>query len=174
MENIRPVTVLDAATISSIYAHYVKHTPITFEIDVPDETEIKKRITDYTKKYPWIVATVNGKVVAYAYAADFKARAAYRWSVESSIYVDKDFHGKGLGQKLYTELCERLKEMGVLNIIGGITLPNPASEKLHEKMGFQFVARFPEVGFKMGQWYDVGYWQLTLPKPDAPEEVKPV
>ncbi len=172
MENIRSVTLHDASAISSIYSHYVEQTPITFEIDVPDEKEMKKRITEYTQKFPWIVGTVNGKVVAYAYATPFKARAAYRWSVESSIYVDKDFHGKGFGEELYVALCERLKAIGVLNIIGGITLPNPASERLHEKMGFKFIGRFPEVGFKMGQWYDVGYWQLTLPKPKAPEEVK--
>lgn len=171
MENIRPVSLQDASVISSIYAYYVKETPITFEIDVPDETEIKKRITEYTQKHPWIVCEVGGKVVAYAYATPFKARAAYRWSVETSIYVDHNFHGQGLGEKLYRALCERLKAMGILNIVGVITLPNPSSIKLHEKMGFQLVGRFPEVGFKMGQWYDVGYWQLTLPKPETPEEV---
>ena len=172
MEIIRPVTLLDASAISSLYAHYVEHTPITFEIDVPDEKEIKKRITEYSKNFPWIVATVNNEVVAYAYATPFKARAAYRWSVESSIYVDKKFHGKGLGEKLYVALCDRLRTIGILNIIGVITLPNQPSVNLHEKLGFTFIGKFPEVGFKMGQWYDVGYWQLTLPKPVAPQEVK--
>lgn len=171
MEKIRPVTYQDAEAIRDIYSRYIP-TPITFEIEVPSIEEIRKRIFEYSKLYPWIVMEKNNEIVAYAYATNFKARAAYRWSVESSVYVDEKHVGLGYGKTLYTELIKLLKESGVLNVIGGITLPNAASTALHEKMGFKFVGRFPEVGFKNGTWWDVGYWQLTLPKPETPEEVK--
>ncbi len=171
MEKIRPVTLSDAHAIRDIYSDYLP-TPITFEIAVPTNEEMSSRIKDYTALYPWLVTEVNGKVIAYAYATTFKTRAAYRWSVESSVYVHKDHAGKGYGKRLYTELIQKLGAIGILNVIGGITLPNEASVFLHEKMGFTFVGRFPEVGYKNGKWWDVGYWQLTLPKPLAPEEVR--
>lgn len=171
MEKIRPVTLQDAEAIRAIYSAYVP-TPITFEIEVPSIEEMRKRISEYTKSYPWIVLEKNNVIVAYAYATNFKARAAYRWSVESSVYVDEKHTGHGYGKSLYSELMKLLKEIGVYNVIGGITLPNAASTGLHESMGFSFVGKFPEVGFKNGQWWDVGYWQLTLPKPEAPEEVR--
>ncbi len=161
----------DAAAIRDIYAYYVTDTSITFEIDVPTLEEMKERITEYSKLFPWLVLERDGKIIAYAYATHFKTRAAYRWSVESSIYVHRDHCGNGTGRKLYAELFDHLKKMGVFNIIGGITLPNDASVAIHEKMGFKFAGRFPEVGFKQGKWWDVGYYQLTLPKPEAPEEI---
>lgn len=157
--------------IRAIYAAYLP-TPITFELEVPSLEEMRSRITEYKKLFPWIVLEKDGIVVAYAYATQFKTRAAYRWSVESSIYVDEKWAGHGLGKKLYAELIRQLEELGVLNIIGGITLPNKASTTLHEKLGFRFVGSFPDVGFKNEKWWDVGYWQLTLPKPAAPEELR--
>lgn len=171
MEKIRPVTIHDAESIRAIYSRYIS-TPITFEIEVPAVEEMRSRISEYTKLYPWILLEINNEIVAYAYGTNFKARAAYRWSVESSVYVDEKHVGKGYGKTLYAELIRLLKEKGVLNVIGGITLPNAASTRLHESMGFKFVGKFPEVGFKNGIWWDVGYWQLTLPKPETPEEVK--
>lgn len=164
-------TLDDAAAIRSIYSYYVTDTSITFEIEIPSVDEMKKRISEYTKQFPWLVLEKDGVIVAYAYATPFKARAAYRWSVESSIYVDQSLRGKGTGKKLYLELFDRLKKMGILNIIGVITLPNLPSVAIHEKLGFKLVGRFPEVGFKEGKWWDVGYYQLTLPKPVAPEEL---
>ncbi len=161
----------DAAAIRDIYSYYVTDTSITFEIDVPSVDEMRERIIDYSKQFPWLVLEREGEIVAYAYATPFKTRAAYRWSVESSIYVHRDHCGNGTGKKLYLELFAHLKTIGVLNIIGGITLPNEASVGIHEKLGFKFVGRFPEVGFKQGKWWDVGYYQLTLPKPVAPEEI---
>lgn len=161
----------DAAAIRSIYSHYVSHTSITFEIEVPSVEEMRNRIVEYTKQFPWLVMEKDGVMIAYAYATPFKVRAAYRWSVESSIYVDQSLCGKGSGKKLYLALFDHLKRMGILNIIGVITLPNIPSVAIHEKLGFQLVGRFPEVGFKEGQWWDVGYYQLTLPKPETPEEL---
>ncbi len=161
----------DAAAIRSIYSYYVTQTSITFEIEVPSVDEMRKRIIEYTKQFPWLVLERDGVIIAYAYATPFKARAAYRWSVESSIYVDHALCGKGSGKKLYLELFDRLKKMGILNIVGVITLPNHPSVSIHEKLGFKLVGRFPEVGFKESKWWDVGYYQLTLPKPEAPEEL---
>ena len=161
----------DAAAIRSIYSHYVTDTSITFEIEVPSVEEMRKRIIEYTMHFPWLVLEKDGVIIAYAYATPFKARAAYRWSVESSIYVDQTLCGKGRGKKLYLELFDRLKKMGILNIIGVLTLPNIPSVAIHEKLGFKLVGRFPEIGFKKGKWWDVGYYQLILPKPQAPEEL---
>ncbi len=171
MEKIRPATLNDAEAIRAIYSRYIS-TPITFEIEVPSLDEMRSRISEYSRSYPWIVMEKNNEIIAYAYATHFKTRAAYRWSVESSVYVDEKHVGKGHGKTLYAELIRLLKNNGVLNIIGGITLPNSASTGLHESMGFKFVGKFPEVGFKNGSWWDVGYWQLTLPKPETPEEVR--
>jgi len=172
MEKIRPVTSDDTAAIRDIYSRYIS-SPITFEIDTPSVDEMRSRISDYTKLYPWIVMEKDQEIVAYAYATTFKARAAYRWSVESSVYVSEKYLGKGFGKILYSELIKLLQKNGVLNVIGVITLPNKPSTDLHEEMGFKFVGKFPEVGFKNGRWWDVGYWQLTLPKPDStPEEVR--
>lgn len=161
MENIRPVRPSDAERIREIYAAYIP-TSITFEIEVPPVAEMRKRIEDYTATYPWIVLEKDHVMIAYAYATGFKSRAAYRWSVETSIYVDQKHTGNGAGKKLYQELLKLLKEKGILNLVGVITLPNPASVALHEKLGFEFVGKFP----------DVGYWQLALPKPETPEELK--
>lgn len=171
MEKIRPVTLEDAKAIRAIYSQYIS-TPITFEIDVPSLEEMRARISEYSKHFPWIVMEKDQEIIAYAYATNFKARAAYRWSVESSVYVDEKHVKQGLGKIIYTELMKRLEKNGVLNVIGVITLPNSQSTRLHESMGFKFVGKFPEVGFKNGKWWDVGYWQLTLPKPEAPEEVR--
>lgn len=168
---MRPVTLQDAEAIRAIYSAYIP-TPITFEIEIPSVEEMRKRISEYTNSYPWIVLEKNDVIVAYAYATHFKSRAAYRWSVESSVYVDEKHTGHGYGKTLYTELMKRLKEIGVHNVIGGITLPNTASTGLHESLGFKCVGKFPEVGFKNGKWWEVGYWQLTLPKPETPEEVR--
>lgn len=171
MEKIRFVRLEDAEAIRAIYSQYIS-TPITFEIEVPTIEEMRSRISEYSKHFPWLVMERNEEIIAYAYATNFKARAAYRWSVESSVYVDEKHVGQGLGKILYAELMKVLRNNGVLNVIGVITLPNSQSAGLHESMGFQFVGKFPEVGFKNGKWWDVGYWQLTLPKPEAPEEVR--
>jgi L-amino acid N-acyltransferase YncA len=160
--SIRAVSTADAAAICAIYNLYVQTTVITFEQFDISETEMVKRIQEYTAQYPWLVAEVDGKVVAYAYASRWRARAAYDQTAESTIYVDKNCTGRGIGRTLYLELLRELKARKVHVVVGGIALPNDASVALHEKCGFVKVAHFPEVGRKFERWVDVGFWQATL------------
>lgn len=160
---IRPATQGDAAAIAAIYNHYVNTTTVTFEEQPVAAEDMAGRLQGVAAaSLPWLVAEQGGLVAGYAYATAWKARSAYRFSVESSVYLAPDRVGQGLGSRLYRELFSRLKERGVHAIIGGIALPNPASIALHERMGMTRVAHFREVGFKFGRWIDVGYWQTTL------------
>ena len=111
---------------------------------------------------PWFVWEENGRVLGYAYAGKWKSRCAYRYSVESSIYLAKEATGRGLGTKLYVALIDALHTKGIHSIIGGIALPNPASIGISEKLGFQKIGHFKEVGWKFEQWIDVGYWEMIL------------
>jgi L-amino acid N-acyltransferase YncA len=168
MQHIRAVRSTDAKEMLEIYRPYVLETPISFETEVPSLEEFQARIAETTKKFPWLVYERDGKILAYAYASPFKSRCAYEWSVESTVYVQKYFHGQGMGKALYENLLKILKAQGAVNVIGGISLPNAASVGLHEFYGFRKVANFQDVGFKLGQWWDVGYWQLQLQKPETP------
>ena len=161
--NIRDATVEDAETIAAIYKHYVLTTSISFEEAEVPAIEMAGRIADVQAAgLPWLVAEVNGAVVGYAYATKWRVRHAYRFSVESSVYLAPASAGQGLGTLLYRALIERLRDSGYHLTIGGIALPNPASIALHEKLGFEKVAEFREVGFKFDRWTNVGYWQLAL------------
>lgn len=160
---IRPATLADAETIARIYNHYVANTVITFETDGVDTAEIAGRMAEIEAAgLPWLVAENVGKVQGFAYASKWKGRCAYRFSVETTVYVDKDVIANGLGSLLYAALLARLREGPTHAAMGGIALPNAASIALHEKLGFEKVAHFKEVGFKFDRWIDVGYWQLTL------------
>ena len=160
---IRPATPDDAAAIAHIYNHYIRNTTITFEEQPVSAAEIASRINEVTSaSLPWLVAEDARHLSGYAYATKWKARSAYRFSVEVTVYLDPDCQGQGLGSQLYTALFASLKEIGVHSVIGGVALPNPASIALHEKFGMTRVAHFKEVGFKLGKWVDVAYWQLTL------------
>jgi L-amino acid N-acyltransferase YncA len=172
--SIRTADVNDAEVMLGIYRPFVLETAISFETETPSLEEFQKRITEISENFPWLVLEQEGKLIAYAYASPFKSRCAYSWSVESTVYVHKDFQRKGLGKQLYLELIDRLKEQGVVNIIGGIALPNNASVGLHESLGFKQVAQFKDVGFKLGKWWDVGYWQLQLQKPNMPEPLRKI
>ena len=159
---LRQCTPSDAAQICDIYNHYVRETVITFEESPVVETEMAKRITDITSRLPWLVWETDGVIVGYAYASPWKVRAAYRHAVESSIYLSPQATGRGLGSRLYPALIADLRQRGLHCVIGGAALPNPASVSLHEKLGFEKVAQFRQVGFKFGQWVDVAYWELML------------
>ncbi len=172
MKNIRPVTAKDAASILEIYRPYVLDTPISFEVEPPTLKEIEQRILNITAKFPWIVMEEENSIIGYAYVSEFKNRKAYDWSVESTVYIKQGYHRKGIGKKLYQELLIKLYDLGVVNVIGGITLPNQSSVKLHESFGFKQVAQFKDAGFKSGHWWDVGYWQLQLQRPDVPKPLK--
>lgn len=160
---IRDATVSDASDIVEIYNYYVANTWATFEEDEVTCTEMSDRLNKVVGSgLPWIVAVIDETIVGYAYATKWKERSAYRFSVESTVYLAHGAQGKGLGTTLYESLISKLKLKGINSVIGGITLPNPASVGLHEKMGMEKVAHFSKVGFKFQRWLDVGYWQLRL------------
>ena len=138
-------------------------TIVTFEEDPIDSADMAARLAEVTAAaLPWIVLEQEGEVLGYAYAAKWKRRPGYRFSVESTVYLAPSATGKGLGGKLYQRLVSMLCEGPAHLVIGGIALPNPASVALHERLGFEKVAHFKEVGFKFDRWIDVGYWQRTL------------
>ena len=159
---LRHCTPTDAAQICEIYNYYVRETVVTFEESPILEMDMVRRIADITPGLPWFVWVVNGVILGYAYATPWKVRAAYRHSVESSVYIAQQSTGKGLGLRLYTALVADLRQRGLHCVIGGAALPNPTSVALHEKLGFSKVAEFREVGLKFGRWIDVAYWELML------------
>lgn len=159
---IRPAREADAAVICGIYNHYVSHTTITFEEGPVTEAEMAGRIREVTQALPWLVYETGEGVLGYAYATKWRVRAAYRHSVETTVYVQDGQARRGIGRALYGELIAELRRRNVHCVIGGVALPNAASVGLHEKLGFTPVAHFREVGRKFGRWIDVGYWQLLL------------
>jgi len=160
---IRSAIETDSEQIARIYNHYVLNSVITFEEAVVSSHEMCERICSTQKdELPWLVFEQDSKVLGYAYASKWKERCAYRYAVESTVYLDQEEHSRGLGCLLYSELIKELKERNFHVAIGGIALPNDSSIGLHEKFGFEKVAHFNEVGYKFDNWVDVGYWQLTL------------
>ena len=161
--NIRDANMRDAETIAFIYNHFVLTTSISFEEAEVPVIEMAGRIADLQASgLPWLVAELDGDVAGYAYATKWRVRHAYRFSVETSVYLAPEHAGKGVGTALYEALLTRLRDGGYHLAIGGIALPNAASIALHEKLGFEKVAQFREVGLKFDRWTDVGYWQLVL------------
>ena len=159
---IHPVTTADAPSICAIYNHYIANTIITFEEELVPVDEMRVRLSQASPALPWLVVEENGAIVGFAYASQWKSRCAYRFSVEITIYLDPDATGRGFGKMLYSALIGELRKIKLHSLIGGISLPNPASVALHEKMGFVKVAHFKEVGFKFDKWIDVEYWELIL------------
>ncbi|MDQ3034339.1 MAG: N-acetyltransferase family protein [Myxococcota bacterium] len=160
---IRAVVPADAAAVAAIYEHYVAETIVTFEEERVGAAEMARRIGEVTSAgLPWLVAEERDGIVGYAYATRWRARSGYRFSVEVTVYLAPEQTGRGLGSQLYGELFPRLAALGVHAVIGGIALPNAGSVALHEKLGMQKVAHFREVGFKLGRWIDVGYWERIL------------
>ena len=160
---IRTAAASDAAQIAAIYNHYIAATCITFETEPVTVEDMAQRLRETLDlPLPWLVAEEGGRISGYAYASKWKGRCAYRYSVEATIYLDPDRTGKGLGGELYTALIDAIKAASMRSIIGGIALPNDASIRLHERLGFKKVGHFEKVGFKHDQWVDVGYWQLQL------------
>ena len=160
---LRPATIRDAGAIAGIYNHYVLNTIVTFEEDAVPVTEMTERIAEIAKSgLPWLVWEEGGKLAGYTYAGKWKSRCAYRYSVESTVYLDQTATGHGIGTQLYTALIESLRSRSIHSIIGGVALPNEASVALHEKVGFEKIGQFREVGWKFEKWIDVGYWELIL------------
>jgi phosphinothricin acetyltransferase len=159
---IRLATGHDAAQIAEIYAPIVRDTVISFEVKAPTSDEMRHRIEKTLERFPWLVYERRGRVVAYAYAGELSPRAAYRWSVAVSAYVHESERRRGVARALYTSLFAALVLQGFYNAYAGITLPNPASVGLHEALGFEPVGVYRGVGYKLGAWLDVGWWQLSL------------
>ena len=160
---VRSATLEDGEAIASIYNHYIRNSIVTFEEVAVSDQEMAGRIVKVTaSSLPWLVAEESGSLLGYAYASIWGGRCAYRFSTEITVYLAPGAEGRGLGSKLYDALFTHLKDKGIHTVIGGIALPNPASVALHEKFGMTQVAHFKEVGFKFGQWIDVGYWQGLL------------
>ncbi len=160
---IRNALTSDAEAIATIYNHYVSNTVITFEETPVTTSEMASRIEAVqTSNLPWLMLTESDEIIGHAYATPFKARSAYRFSVESTVYLSPEHHGNGYGTKLYETLIDELQALGIINVIGCITLPNPGSVALHEKMQMKKVGHFPNIGYKFDQWLDVGFWQRSL------------
>ncbi len=155
-----------AQPIADIYNHYIANTCVTFELDPVTPADMAKRIEDVQSiSLPWLVALEGDEVVGYAYATQWRARKAYQSSVESTIYLADGHRGRGLGTALYGALIEKLRWLELHAVIGGVAQPNDASARLHEVLGFKKVAHFEQVGYKLGRWVDVAYWQLLFPAP---------
>jgi phosphinothricin acetyltransferase len=159
---IRMATVDDAAAIAAIYRPIVESTAISFEVVAPDVDEMRRRIEEVTASHPWLVCERDGIVAGYAYGAKHRARAAYQWSVDTSVYVDERFRRRGIGEAVYLSLFAVLTAQGYANAFAGITLPSPASVGLHERVGFTPVGIYRRAGYKLGAWHDVGWWQRPL------------
>lgn len=159
---IRPAEEADADAILAIYAPYVENTAITFEHEVPAPEEFRRRMRGILGTYPYLVCTVGGAVQGYAYAARQKERAAYGWNAELSVYLSPALTGRGAGKALYRALMEILRLQGVVTVYGGVTLPNPASEGLHESMGFAEAGVHRRTGYKDGRWLDVRLYEKGI------------
>lgn len=160
---LRPASPADAAAIAAIYNHYVLNTIVTFEEEAVTREDMAQRITEtLAEGNPWLVWVEDGRVLGYAYASAWKSRCAYRFALETTVYLAKDATGRGLGTNLYTSLIAALRLTKTHALIGGISLPNPGSIALHEKLGFVKIGHFKEVGWKFDRWIDVGYWELIL------------
>ena len=165
---IRLATPDDAEQVHAIYAPYC-YTPISFELEPPGVEEMRGRLAKVLGQHPWLLCADGAEVLGYAYATPHRERAAYRWSVDTSVYVRQGRQRRGLGRALYTSLLALLPLQGYVNAYAGVTLPNPASVGLHEALGFQPVGVYRQVGFKCGAWHDVAWYQRPLrPRPEEP------
>jgi L-amino acid N-acyltransferase YncA len=172
---IRLATEENAAGIAAIYRPYVEDSPISFEETAPDAPEMRRRIVgDLPGYHPWFVAEENGRLLGYAASSPFRTRPAYRWTVETGVYLASEAKGRGIGRALLSTLVDVLKRQGYVAAIGAIALPNDASVALHEKLGFFHTGTYRGVGFKMGEWLDVGLWEKGLAaRSDTPAEPLP-
>lgn len=169
--SIRAAVAGDAEAIAAIYAPIVAHTAISFETEPPGADEMRQRIAETQRRLPWLVGVdASGRVLGYAYASRHRERAAYRWSVDTTVYIHEDARGRGIGGALYRELFRQLVALGYFQAFAIVVLPNDGSIALHESVGFRPVGVCRNAGFKLGQWRDVGWWQCELQAPVDPVE----
>lgn len=170
---IRAAEATDAAAIAAIYAPFVLSGTVSFETEAPDARAMRARMASGDGVYPWLVATNGdagdgGGIIGYAYAGRFRDRPAYHWTTETSIYLAGDAQQRGIGRLLYEALLYTLSAQGFVHAIGTIALPNDASIKLHEQVGFRRAGVIREAGFKFGRWIDIGFWQCELAEAASP------
>lgn len=168
---IRLATAADAAEIAGIYAPFVTGTAISFESEPPDAAEMRRRIEDTLAYAPWLVFEEAGRILGYAYACQHRSRAAYRWSIDVSVYVRPEAHRRGIARRLYERLFAASVKLGYVTAFAGITLPNAASVGFHQSLGFTPVGTYRNVGYKFGAWRDTGWFQRPLGvPPERPAE----
>lgn len=170
---IRFAELSDAAALQAIYAPNVEGAAISFELVPPTVEEMAARLGKISAQYPWLVYELDGRVAGYVYACQHRERAAYRWSVDVTVYIDEAFRRRGIGRALYTSLLELLRIQGYAKAFAGITLPNAGSIGVHESVGFRKVVVFERVGYKLGAWRDVGWWEIDL-RGDESDPSEPV
>jgi L-amino acid N-acyltransferase YncA len=159
---VRDAVPADAGRCAEIYAPYVRNTAISFEAEPPSAGEVARRIAAAQREHAWLVLEDDGGVTGYAYAGPFMSRAAYRWSATVSVYLDGARRGSGGGRALYTALLDRLARRGIRTVLAGVALPNEASEGLHRALGFEPAGTYRRVGWKLGRWHDVTWYQKDL------------
>ena len=160
---IRDVTPADAAQIAAIYNYYIEETVVTFEYDLVTAEDIRKRISKVQAKgFPYFVYEKDGRIIGYAYLNNWRERVAYDITLETSVYLDRNAIGSGVGSILYQELINRARNINIHSLIGVISLPNDPSRKLHRKFNYELVGNFRESGVKFGKLIDVEFWQLIL------------
>jgi L-amino acid N-acyltransferase YncA len=175
MATIRLATAFDASAMAAIYRPYCEGSAVSFEQVAPDAVEMAKRIATVTTQRPWIVLEDAGAVVGYAYAGPHNERWAYRWSVNTAIYISGTHQRRGAGRALYATLFDLLRHLGYYRAVAGITLPNPASVGLHEAMGFALVGVYRDIGYKLGAWRDVGWYEAEIqPLVAEPQEPRAI
>ena len=171
---IRVADQSDAAAVRAIYAPFCESSAITFEETPPSEAEMADRIESTLERYPWLVVERDGTVLGYAYAGQLRKRRAYQWAVELSVYVADAARGMGVGRALYESLFAILERQGVRDAYAVTTTPNPASERFHERLGFERVAEFPAMGYTQGEWQDVAWWRRRIgERTDDPDPIAP-
>lgn len=165
----------DAGVCAAIYEPFVRGTAVSFEESVPSASDFARRIEETSARYPWLVAEVERAVAGYAYATAHRDRASYRWAADVTVYIGEGYRGQGVGKALYGALLPLLVDQGIQVAVAGITLPNDASVGLHESFGFELVGIYRRIGWKLGSWRDVGWWQLDLVRAsdEPPAEVAP-
>lgn len=159
---IRPIQDGDIAQITEIYNWYILNTTITFETAAISAPDMKQRTQEKVEQYDWLVGELNQAIIGYAYYGRFRSRAAYDHTVEATIYLAPEKIGNGFGQRLYRELIQSVERRGFREIVGVIALPNQASTRLHQKLGFSEVGVLQRVGYKFDKYIDVGIWQKSV------------
>ena len=168
--NIRSIREGDAASILDIYSPYITDTCVTFETQIPSLSDFAARIEKISSRYPFLVCEVNGVIAGYAYASPYGERQAYCYSADLSIYISPAYHRQGIGRMLYENIIVELKERGIYTVYACVTHPNEKSERFHESLGFRKVGHFHNIGYKMGRWLDVIWYELPLREYGEPEK----